>query len=163
MGKKCRVDRVKISLGGASNRKFPSKASILLNEIVTGRVLDYGCGYGIDARTFGWESYDPYYNDTELEGKFDSIVCINVLSAVSSQIRKEIIENIRELLRNDKSIAYLAVPRNLPLKGKFSGYARRPQNYVILTLDTIYDDRKYTIYKFMKNSKYIDKTKNLGE
>ena len=124
--------------------------------------MDYGCGYGFDAEVNNWESYDPYYNDIKIEGLFDTIVCTNVLSAVSSKIRKEIIENIRDLL-NDNGNAYFAIPRNLPLKGKLSGYARRPQNYIILTLESIYNDNKIEIYKFNKNSDYIDKTKNICE
>ena len=54
-----------------------------------------------DAKVNNWESYDPYYNDVKLEGLFDTIVCTNVLSAVSSKIRIEIIENIRDLLKVD--------------------------------------------------------------
>jgi hypothetical protein len=159
-----RVNRVKVSLGGAIKRKNPSKASILYKQLnlLKGRILDYGCGYGFDAEVNNWESYDPYYNDIKIEGLFDTIVCTNVLSAVSSKIRKEIIENIRDLL-NDNGNAYFAIPRNLPLKGKLSGYARRPQNYIILTLESIYNDNKIEIYKFNKNSDYIDKTKNICE
>jgi 2-polyprenyl-3-methyl-5-hydroxy-6-metoxy-1,4-benzoquinol methylase len=159
-----RINRVKVSLGGAIKRKNPSKASLLYNKLnlINGRVLDYGCGYGLDAKVNKWESYDPYYNDIKLDGLYDTIVCTNVLSAVSSKIRSGIIENIRELLKDD-GIAYFAMPRNLPIKGKLSGYARRPQNYVILTLESIYKDNKIEIYKFLKNSKYIDKTKNIME
>ena len=81
-----RVNRVKVSLGGAIKRKNPSKASILYKQLnlLKGRILDYGCGYGFDAEVNNWESYDPYYNDIKIEGLFDTIVCTNVLSAVSS-------------------------------------------------------------------------------
>jgi hypothetical protein len=159
-----RMNRVKVSLGGAIQRKTPSKASIIYKNlnILKGRILDYGCGYGLDAKVNNWESYDPYYNDVKLEGLFDTIVCTNVLSAVSSKIRIEIIENIRDLLKED-GCAYFAMPRNLPVKGKLSGYARRPQNYVVLTLESIYKDNKIEIYKFKKFSKFVDKTKNINE
>mgnify|MGYP003333916458 CR=1 FL=1 len=159
-----RVDRVKVSLGGAMKRKTPSQASLLYNKLnlIKGRVLDYGCGYGLDAEVNNWESYDPYYNDVEVEGLFDTIVCTNVLNAVSSKIRSQIIENIRDLLKEDGN-AYFGIPRNLPVKGKLSGYARRPQNYIVLTLESMYKDNKIEIYKFSKNSMYKDKTKNILE
>ena len=159
-----RMNRVKVYLGGAMKRKSPSKASILYQQlnILNGRILDYGCGYGFDAKKYDWDSYDPYYNDIKLEGKYDTIVCTNVLSAVSSKIRKEIIENIKELLSDDGN-AYFAIPRNLPIKGKLSGYAMRPQNYVILSLPSIYKDNKIEIYKMNKNCEFKDTTKNINE
>ena len=159
-----RVNRVKVYLGGAIKRKTPSKASLLYNQlnILTGRILDYGCGYGLDAKINNWESYDPCYYENILEGKFDTIVCTNVLSAVSSKIRGEIIENIRELLKNNGN-AYFAIPRNLPIKGKLSGYERRPQNFVILTLESIYLNKDIEIYRFCKDSVYKDKTNNICE
>ena len=116
-----RVDRVKVSLGGAMKINTPSQSSLLYNKLnlIKGRVLDYGCGYGLDAELNNWESYDPYYNDVKVEGLFDTIVCTNVLSAVSSKIRNQIIENIRDLLKEDGN-AYFGIPRNLPIKGKLS-------------------------------------------
>ena len=159
-----RINRVKVSLGGAIQRKTPSKASLLYNELnlIQGRVLDYGCGYGLDAQVNNWESYDPCYNDVRLEGLFDTIVCTNVLSAVSSKIRNQIMENIRDLLA-EEGVAYFGIPRNLPVKGKLSGYARRPQNYVVLTLDSVYQDNKIEIYRFCKTSQFKDKTNNILE
>ena len=87
-----RINRVKVSLGGAIKRKNPSKASLLYNKLnlINGRVLDYGCGYGLDAKVNKWESYDPYYNDIKLDGLYDTIVCTNVLSAVSLSLLFEL-------------------------------------------------------------------------
>ena len=49
-------------------RKTPSQASLLYNKLnlIKGRVLDYGCGYGLDAEVNNWKSYDPYYNDAKV-------------------------------------------------------------------------------------------------
>ena len=159
-----RVNRIKVALGGASNRKNESKTSKILKQlkILKDEVLDYGCGYGFDAMKNNWDRYDPYYYDIEIKKTYQNIVCINVLSAVSSLVRQEIIAKINDILR-DTGIAYLCVPRNLPKIGKYSGYQRRPQNYVILTLPSIYLDKDIEIYEFKKNSSYKDKTKNIGE
>lgn len=159
-----RVNKTKVLLGGAMNRKTPSKASCILSKlnILGDDVLDYGCGYGFDANYYKWDKFDPYYFDNYPSTKFQNIVCINVLNVVSKKIRLEIITNIKELL-NDNGIAYLCVPRNIPIKGKYSGFERRPQNYVVLTLNSIYIDKSIEIYELHKNSIYEDKTINIGE
>ena len=50
-------------LGGAVRREtLSSGAQWLVNQqLVKGRVLDFGCGFGLDAEHFGWEGYDPCY------------------------------------------------------------------------------------------------------
>ena len=159
-----RVNKTKVLLGGAMNRKNPSKSSCkLLNlNVLTNDVLDYGCGYGFDADYYKWDKFDPYYFDNYPTKKFKNIVCINVLNVVSKKIRIEIISNIQELLE-DSGVAYLCVPRNVPIKGKYSGFERRPQNYVVLTLNSIYIDKSIEIYELYKNSEYKDNTINIGE
>ena len=159
-----RVNKTKVLLGGAMNRKSPSKSSCILSElnILSNDVLDYGCGYGFDAGYYNWDKFDPYYFDNYPTKKFQNIVCINVLNVVSKKIRLEIITNIQELL-NDTGVAYLCVPRNIPVKGKYSGFERRPQNYVVLSLPSIHADKSIEIYALHKNSTWNDKTINIGE
>ena len=159
-----RVNKTKVLLGGAMNRKNPSKAScILFNlNLLSKDVLDFGCGYGFDADYYKWDKFDPYYYDNYPSRNFSNIVCINVLNVVSKRIRKEIISNIQELLTED-GIAYLCVPRNVPIKGKYSGFERRPQNYVVLSLKSIFNDKNIEIYELTKNSTYVDSTINIGE
>lgn len=159
-----RVNKTKVLLGGAIKRKNPSYTSDVLKKlkILSDNVLDYGCGYGFDADYNKWEKYDPCYFDNFPIKKFTNIVCINVLNVVSSKIREEIITNIKDLLE-DNGVAYLCVPRNIPVGGKYSNFERRPQNYVILTLNSIYKDKKIEIYELKKNSSYKDETCNIGE
>jgi 2-polyprenyl-3-methyl-5-hydroxy-6-metoxy-1,4-benzoquinol methylase len=98
-----------------------------------GTVLDFGCGYGMDADEFGWDKYDPYYEPRDLAalGPYDTVVCTYVVSAVSEAVAESITDNIFRLLRQS-GIAYFVVPRNLPKEGKLSGYAKRPQSNVVL-------------------------------
>ena len=63
----------------------------------------------------------------------------------------------------DYGLAYLIAPRNIPKKGKYSNFQRRPQNYVILSLKSIYNDKNLEIYELKKDDKYVDKTHNIGE
>ena len=159
-----RVNRTKVLLGGAIKRNNPSKAASILNQmnVLSGEILDYGCGYGFDADYFNWDKFDPCYFDKYPEKKYDNIVCINVINVVSSKIRIEIINNIKELL-NDNGKAYLVAPRNIPINGKFSNFERRPQNYVVLSLNSIYKDKNLEIYELNKNSLFTDSTINIGE
>jgi len=159
-----RVNKTKVLLGGAMKRKSPSKASLILQnlKILNDDVLDFGCGYGFDAEFYNWSKYDPCYHDIFPNKKFKNVICINVLNVVSKKIRKEIIQNMQELLEED-GIGYLCVPRNIPIKGKYSGFERRPQNYVILSLHSIYKDKHIEIYELKNNSTYIDSTYNIGE
>ena len=161
---KSRVNKTKVLLGGAMKRKSPSKSSLILKDlkILSDDVLDFGCGYGFDADLYEWSKYDPYYHDVFPNKKFKNIVCINVLNVVSKKIRIEIIQNIQELLEDD-GISYLCVPRNIPIKGKYSGFERKPQNYVILSLNSIYKDKNIEIYELKKDSSYVDSTYNIGE
>jgi len=147
MSKNTRIDRGKVARGGAPKRKFPSRAATFIHEngLDIGRVLDYGCGYGLDADTFGWEKFDPYYCDSIIKGQFDTIICINVLSAISPLHESLIIEKIQKLLKKGAK-AYLCVPRNLPIEGKLSGYNRRPQRYIILNYPSIEKNDNFEIY-----------------
>ena len=130
-----RIDRGKVARGGASKRTVPSRGATWLHErgLDSGSVLDFGCGYGMDADTFGWNKYDPYYGLHEFDDQqqYDTIVCTYVLSAVSETVAESIVERIFKHLKEGGTV-YFVVPRNLPKEGKLSGYSRRPQSNVIL-------------------------------
>ena len=155
-----RIDRAKRALGGAIKRSRPSRAAKIIAEQgrSVGRVLDYGCGFGFDAQTYSWERYDPYYHATEPSPPYDTIVCISVLNALSRNNRAKAITRIRSLLAADGR-AYLAVPRDIPLTGKL-GMHHSLQNYVVLTLPSIYRDEHLEIYEMSKTTEFQDKTKD---
>lgn len=150
------IDKQKRAWGGAIKRTSPSKAATFLSKVVRGRTLDFGCGWGFDADYFKWDSFDPYYRPKKLEGSYDSIVCISVINALSRNNRTKAIKKIQELLAEDGT-AYLAVPRDLPVTGKM-GIHHSLQNYVVLTLPSVYSDNSLEIYVLKKNSKFNDKT-----
>ena len=155
-----RIDRAKRALGGAIKRAKPSRAATIIAEQgrAIGRVLDYGCGFGFDAETYGWEGYDPYYRPSEPEPLYDTVVCISVLNALSRNNRTKVITRIRSLLATDGR-AYLAVPRDLPVTGKL-GMHHSLQNYVVLTLPSIYRDERLEIYEMTRTAEFEDKTKD---
>ena len=94
-------------------RYKPSAPMKLLSEnnLLIGRILDYGCGKGFDANFYKLESYDPYYQPNLPEGKFDTITCLYVLNVVEKIEELQIIEKIRSIL-NKNGKAYFSVRRD---------------------------------------------------
>jgi hypothetical protein len=70
----------------AITRKKLSKPARYLkdNELLRGRVLDYGCGRGGDTERIGCEGYDPHFRPEQPVGKFDTIMCNFVLNVIES-------------------------------------------------------------------------------
>lgn len=155
-----RIDRQKRALGHAIRRTSPSRTAQYIADhgLARGRVIDYGCGFGFDADHFGWESYDPYYRPDLPEGRFDTVVCSNVLSALTRHNRAKVIATIDDLLE-EGGAAYLGVPRSLPVTGRL-GTGHTLQNYVQLTLPVIHEDPKFAIYHMAKAATFKDRTKD---
>ena len=67
---------------------------LLQHDLLKGRILDFGCGFGYDTdelknRDFDIIGYDYYYRPNYPEGKFDTIICnyvLNVLEPISIKI-----------------------------------------------------------------------------
>ncbi len=150
-------------LGGAPDRKALSKtATVLLEQnLVRGRVLDYGCGHGHDADEEAWEAYDPYYRPTKPNGVYDTIIVNHVANILTKQSRADLFSQVNALL-TEGGTAYISVARNIPQSGKH-GPRRRLQNYVILTLPCIFEDGEEAIYSMAKNSEYEDRTREFEE
>lgn len=151
-----KIDRQKRAWGGAIKRTQPSKAATILAPLVTGKVLDFGCGHGFDADHHGWDSFDPFYRPNKLVSPYDTITCIGVINALTRNNRAKVIAEIQALLC-DGGTAYLAVPRNIPKTGKL-GIHHSLQNYVVLTLPSIYCDEELEIYKLLKADVFKDNT-----
>jgi len=81
-----------------------------------GRVLDYGCGRGKDADTYGMEKYDPYFFPALPDGKFNTILCSYVLNVVSKQDEKRVIRKVLSLLEPG-GCAYFTVRRDVKEDG----------------------------------------------
>ena len=126
-----------------------------------GRVLDFGCGFGFDADHYGWEAFDPYYRQRDLDGNYDTIICNNVLNMLTRSSREKAIFKVQEALATYGK-AYLIVPRNIPVTGKVA-LRERVQNYVILTLPTIYVDQKLEVYRLGKSTQCDDLTDELEQ
>jgi len=166
-------DKQKRAWGGAIKRTKPSEGAIIVDRaikqaIAAGecppepRVLDFGCGYGFDAKHFGWNSYDPYYGPYHIDDQYDFIICTNVLNALSRNNRAKVLQQVESLLRDNpdpwKSIAFFVVPRNIPTTGKL-GIHHSLQNYIVLTLPEYHcQPDEFVIYQLQKGADFKDKT-----
>ena len=155
-----RIDRQKRALGHAIRRTSPSRTAQFLvdHDLIRGRVIDYGCGHGFDADHFGWASYDPFYRPDLPDGLFDTVVCTNVLSALSRLNRAKVLDAIDAILEPE-GVAYLGVPRSLPVTGRL-GTGHTLQNYVQLTLPVVHEDAKFAVYRLEKGASFKDRTKD---
>lgn len=150
-------------LGGAIHRETVSKTARFLDEyrLLQGRVLDYGCGFGHDADHFGWEAFDPYYRQKLPDGQFDTIVCNHVANMLTRKSRQELFGAIQGLLAS-RGIAYVSVSRKIPRTGKIA-MRKRIQNYVVLTLPSVFHDGELEIYRLEANSIFEDVTQEIED
>jgi hypothetical protein len=146
-------------LGGAPQRAGLSKTARVLVEggLIRGRVLDYGCGQGYDADQQGWEAYDPYYRPGFPTGPYDTIVVNHVANILTRASREKLLAAVEGLLAAGGA-AYISVARNIPLGGK-AGSRRRIQNYVVLTLPSIFADDEEEVYRMAKGAAFEDRTR----
>lgn len=110
-----------------------------------GRLLDYGCGKGFDARKLGIERYDPFYYPKKPKGRFDTITCIYVLNTIPEEKeRLAVLDHVFRLLRKGGA-AYFAVRRDIE---NLNGWTSRGtwQGFVKLDLPTHYRCRTFEIY-----------------
>lgn len=145
-------------LGGAIRRETISQTAHILNGrgLLQGRVLDYGCGFGFDADHFGWETFDPHYCQTIPKGLFDTIICNHVANILTRSSRHQLFQKIRDLLTLQGK-AFISVSRKIPRIGKMA-IRKRIQNYVVLTLPSIFLDEELEVYRLEKNSPFEDLT-----
>jgi len=91
--------------------------NLIAQSLITGRSLDYGCGKGFSAEELGMSKFDPHYAPERPEGKFDTITSNYVLNVVNEEDVNGIIEDIKSLLKDDTSRAYLSVRRDVKQEG----------------------------------------------
>lgn len=132
----------------AIKRKKPSAPVRHLNErgLLTGVVLDYGCGRGFDCDALGCDGYDPHYRPhLDKRKKYDVIVCIYVLNVLpTKKDRDAVLARIRKLLKPDGQ-AYIAVRND---EKQLRGWTSRGtcQTMVRLDLPVVERNRGFVIY-----------------
>jgi 2-polyprenyl-3-methyl-5-hydroxy-6-metoxy-1,4-benzoquinol methylase len=81
--------------------------------LITGRVLDYGCGHGADADALGADGWDPYWRPRANLGRYNTVLCTYVLNVLEDEsAREEVIAAISRCLFPGGT-AYITVRRDL--------------------------------------------------
>jgi ubiquinone/menaquinone biosynthesis C-methylase UbiE len=124
------------------------------------RMLDYGCGKGVDANHYKMDKYDPHFYPLPvttaislLANQYDVITCNYVLNVVEETVVKKILKDIRTLLKED-GVAYISVRRDI----KNEGFTKKGtlQRNVVLELPIIHEKkRNYCIYRMTKKDEGI--------
>lgn len=118
-------------------------------NMISGTVLDYGCGKGSDARYlknsgFDTKGYDPYWNPIDIgDQKFDTILCTYVFNVLDHNKEDLLLSSIKNHLKDDGK-AYITVRRDL----KKDGYTSRGfQRIVKLNLPIVKENSGFCIYR----------------
>jgi hypothetical protein len=137
----------------AISRKSPSSPMKFLSRagLLKGKKLDYGCGKGLDADTFGMEKYDPYYFkcDDFSVSEFDTITCNYVLNVIESPAdRMMAVLTMQRWLKPDGNI-YISVRTD---KQNLNGFTKRGtwQGYIVLGNELFCSRPGFDLYRLTK-------------
>lgn len=128
---------------------------LLQHNLLQGRILDFGCGFGYDTdelkkRGFDIIGYDYYYRPDYLEGKFDTIICNYVLNVLEPYAQAEVMMNVTNLL-SSKGTAFFAVRRDLTEEGFRLHAIHKQYTYqcnVKLPFQSLMRNNSYELYQY---------------
>lgn len=94
---------------------------LLQHNLLKGKILDFGCGFGYDTdelKRQGYDitGYDYYYRPEFPKEKFDTIICNYVLNVLEPYAQAEVMMNVSNLLK-PRGFAFFAVRRDLKEEG----------------------------------------------
>lgn len=101
------------------------------NNLLSGNILDYGCGRGFDynylsSLGYSVDSYDPYWKPDGIgKVEYNTVFCNYVLNVIKTDDEiASVIKNVQNLLTKD-GLAYFSVRRDLKKDGFTTrGYQR---------------------------------------
>ncbi len=132
---------------------FPTKW-LLRNQLIRGRVLDFGCGLGADVKGlrevgFEVEGYDPYYKPEATEGYFNTIICQYVVNVLEEEHQEGIILEMTSKLAPGGS-AFITVRRDVRYQGYRIHKIHQQTTYqrnVLLNFRSVYANDFCEIYQ----------------
>lgn len=145
---------------------FPAQF-LLDKNLLQGKVLDFGCGFGNDVKILQQKGcdiagYDPYYFPQYPNEKFDTIVCFYVLNVLLPEEQANVIMEIAHLLKPGGK-AYYAVRRDLKKEGFRQHYVHKKPTYqciVKLPFKSIYLNEMCEVYEYMHYNHQRNSTNN---
>jgi hypothetical protein len=119
---------------------------LLKHGLLRKQGLDYGCGYGFDARYLGYDKYDPNFKWSYLPEKtYWTIICHYVLNVIpEAKDREWILQDIKGYLRPGGK-AFITVRRD---KKRLNGWTNKGtyQSLVKLDLPILHETNDFCIY-----------------
>ncbi len=133
---------------------FPAR-HLLKNNLLKGKVLDFGCGLGSDVNILKEKGvdvvgYDKFYFPQLPNEKFDTIICLYVLNVLQKEEQTEVLLKVSQLL-NPAGIAYFAVRRDVKFEGFRTHKIHQKQTYqcnVVLPYKSILLNEYSEIYEY---------------
>jgi diadenosine tetraphosphate (Ap4A) HIT family hydrolase len=133
---------------------FPAR-HLLKNNLLKGKVLDFGCGLGSDVNILKEKGvdvvgYDKFYFPQLPNEKFDTIICLYVLNVLLKEEQTEVLLKVSQLL-NSGGIAYFAVRRDVKFEGFRTHKIHQKQTYqcnVVLPYKSILLNEYCEIYEY---------------
>lgn len=142
---------------------FPARF-LLDKNLLQGKVLDFGCGFGSDVRLlqqkgFDIAGYDPYYFPEFPQTKFDTIICFYVLNVLFPEEQANVLMEVSHLLKPGGK-AYFAVRRDIKKEGFREHYVHKKPTYQCIVklpfksahLDESCEIYEYVHYNYQRNS-----------
>jgi len=128
---------------------------LLQHDLLKGRILDFGCGFGFDTDELGRKGYDItgydyYYRPDYPDGKFDTIICNYVLNVLEPYAQAEVMMNVTNLLK-PQGTAFFAVRRDLKEEGFRLHAIHKQYTYqcnVRLPFQSLTRNSSYELYQY---------------
>ena len=145
---------------------FPARF-LLEKNLLQGKILDFGCGFGNDVKLlqqkgFDITGYDPYYFPQYPNDKFDTIICFYVLNVLFPEEQENVIMVVSHLLKPGGK-AYFAVRRDIKKEGFREHYVHKKPTYqciVKLPFNSINLDDSCEIYEYSHYNYQINSSHN---
>ena len=134
---------------------FPAQF-LLQNNLLQGKILDFGCGFGNDVKLlqqkgFDITAYDPYYFPEYPSDRFDTILCFYVLNVLFPEEQANVLMEFSHLLKPGGK-AYYAVRSDLKKEGFREHYIHKKPTYqciIKLPFKSIHLDERCEIYEYI--------------
>ena len=128
---------------------------LLQHNLLKGKILDFGCGFGFDTDELqkqGYDivGYDYYYRPDFPTGKYDTIICNYVLNVLEPYAQAEVLMNVANLL-SPKGTAFFAVRRDLTEEGFRLHAIHKQYTYqcnVTLPYKSLVANSSYELYQY---------------
>jgi diadenosine tetraphosphate (Ap4A) HIT family hydrolase len=134
------------------------------NKLLSGEILDFGCGFGSDVellskQEFSISGYDKHYFPNFPENKFDTILCVYVLNVLLPEEQSDVIMEVSSLLKPNGR-AYFIVRRDITYEGFRTHKIHQKKTYqclVKLPFKSIFVNDFCEIYEFQLFNNYAKK------